>query len=253
MSPEGVPSAFDSHHRLWRTMIRSRLSRRMENKTKKNLTLSILGIILIVLLVLKFGIPFLVNLSLFLSGSQNKTETKIENTSFIAPPVLDSFPEATASADIIISGIASKNQPINLYVNDNLVDTVKAGDNGRFSFNETISPGINTIIAKAVVNEKESNSSNTIVTAFKNAPPSLSINSPSDGQSFAKDQNTVDVKGTTDADVKVTVNGFWAITDGNGNFSYNLPLQNGENKIKIVAIDDAGNKNEKEIKLTYSP
>lgn len=225
----------------------------MEQKTKKNLALSILGIILIILLAFKFGIPFLVNFSLFLSGSQNKTETSTQDTSFIVPPVLDSFPEATASAEVIISGIASKKQTINLYINSYLVDTIKAGDDGKFSFKQTLKPGENTIQAKSVVNEKESDFSNNIITVFKNTPPSLNISSPSDGQSFSKDQNVANIKGTTDTEVKITINGFWAITDANGNFSYSLPLQNGDNKIKFVATDIAGNKNEKEIKINYSP
>jgi hypothetical protein len=233
-------------------MIRSRLSRKMEQKTKKNLTLSILGIFLVILLGFKFGVPFLANVSLFLSGSQNKEVITIQNPSFIAPPVLDSFPEATSSADIIISGVASKQQTINLYINGTLMDTVKAEDDGKFSFKETIRPGESTIQAKIILNGKESGFSNSLTTSFKSAPPSLNISSPSDGQSFSKDQSTIEVKGTTDADVKVTVNGFWAITDSNGNFSYNLPLKNGENKIKVVATDMAGNKQEKEIKVNYS-
>lgn len=234
-------------------MIRSRLSKRMEQKTKKNLALSVLGIILIILLVFKFGIPFLVNFSLFLSGSQGKVETGIQGSSFIAPPVLDSYPQATSSANIIISGVASRKQTVNLYINSYLVDTIKAGDDGRFSFKETIEPGEVTIKARAVVNDKESDFSNTIVTAFKNAPPSLNVSSPIDGQSFSKDQNIASIRGTTDADVKVTVNGFWAITDSNGNFSYSLPLQNGDNAISVEAVDVAGNKTKKEIKVTYSP
>ncbi len=233
-------------------MARSRLSKRIEQKTKKNLFLSVLGIILIILLVFKFGIPFLINVSLFLSGSQGKEELKIQDSSFIAPPILDSFPQATKSANIIISGIASKKQTIKLYINDELIDTTTAENDGRFSFKETIEPGETTIKTKAVVNEKESNFSNIITTSFKNAPPSLNVNSPNDGQSFSKDQNTVEVKGTTDPDTKVTVNEFWAITDNNGEFSYTLHLQNGDNIIKISATDLAGNKTEKEIKVNYS-
>lgn len=225
----------------------------MEQKTKKNLALSVLGIVLIIFLVFKFGVPTLVNLSFFLSGSQNKDETKIQSDSFIAPPILNSFPQATASANIIISGIASKKQTINLYINNNLVNTTMAGDDGKFSFEETIKPGENTIAAKTIVNEKESNFSNIITTAFKSAPPSLNVNSPKENQTFSKDQNTAEVKGTTDPDVKVTVNGLWAIIDSSGNFSYSLPLQSGENKIIIAATDLAGNKKELEIKVTYSP
>lgn len=225
----------------------------MEQKTKKNFALSVLGIILVILLAFKFGIPFLINFTLFLSGSQSKNEIAVQNPSFIAPPVLDSFPQATSSANIIISGIASKNQIINLYINDELIDASKSKDDGKFLFRESIKPGENIIKVKAVVNNVESDFSNTITTFFRNAPPSLNISFPSDGQSFSKDQNMVEVKGTTDTDVKVTVNDHWAITDSYGNFSYNLPLQGGDNKIKVTATDLAGNKTEKELKITYSP
>ena len=231
----------------------------MEAKTKKNLILSVLGIILVTLLVLKFGIPLLINLSLFLSGGSKKEQLQSKNPSFIASPILNSLPSATSSAIISVSGIASENQIINLYINDNLVDETKTDDNGSFSSEGLLNSGENTIKAKAVVDPstssgqvKESEFSQPITVVFKSAPPGLNIISPSDGQSF-KDQNTIDIQGTTDQDVRITVNGFWAITDNNGSFSYRLPLQNGENKIKIIATDIAGNKAEKEIKVTYSP
>lgn len=205
-------------------------------------------------LMFKFGLPLLVNLSLFLSGSKdNQEQSKFQNPSFIVPPVLNPISQATSSANIIVSGIASKNQTINLYVNNDLVDKTETKGNGSFSFEEIIKPGENTIKAKAVVGDKESEFSQSIITAFKSAPPSLNLSSPSDGQTFTKDQNIAEIKGTTDIDVKVTVNGLWAITDNLGNFSYRLPLQNGENKIKIIATDIAGNKIEKEVRFTYSP
>jgi bacillopeptidase F len=233
-------------------MVRSRLSKRIEQKTRKNLVLSILGIILIVFLVFKFAIPFLVNLSLFLSGSQGKEETKVQNFSFIAPPVLDSLPQATASANIVVSGAASKKQTINLYINGSLIATAKTQNDGRFSFKETIKSGENVIKTKAIVDNRESEFSQPLTITFKSAFPSLNIASPSDNQSFSGDQNAAEIKGTTDPDAKVTINGLWAITDGNGNFSYRLSLQNGDNKIKIAATDVAGNKTEKEIKVIYS-
>ena len=234
-------------------MARSRLSRRMEEKTKKNLLLSVLGIILVILLIFKFGIPLLINLSLFLSGARtNQEQSKIQDPSFIAPPILNPVPQATSSANIIISGIASKDQTINLYINGNLIGKTKTKENGSFSFEEEINLGENTIKTKAVVGDKESEFSKSITISLKSAPPSLNVSSPSDGQSF-KDQNTVDIQGTTDPDVKITVNGFWAITDSDGAFLYRFPLQNGDNKIKIIATDIAGNKKELEIKVTYNP
>jgi bacillopeptidase F len=235
-------------------MIRSRLSRRTEQKTRKTFILSILGIIVIVLFALKFGIPLLVNMSLFISGSKNTQEqSKIQNPNFIPSPILNSLPEATSSADITISGVAMKNQTIALYINDTLVDETIIKDDENFSFDETISAGENVIKAKAVIKDKESEFSNPITIILKSAPPSLNVNFPANEQSFSKDQNIIEVNGTTDMDVKVTVNGFWAIVDDSGNFSYSLTLQNGENKITIIATDMAGNDNKEEIKVTYSP
>lgn len=235
-------------------MARSRLSRRMVEKSKKNLLLSILGIIIVTLAIFKFGIPLIINLSVFLSGLRNNQEQSLRHDpSFISPPIVNSLPEATSSATVVISGVASKDQTIELYINDDLINKTQTEENGSFSFEEKIKPGENTIKVKAIVEKKESEFSNPLTISFKSAPPSLNISSPSDGQSFSKDQNTVDVKGTTDTDVKITVNGFWAITYNNGSFSYSLPLQNGENKIKIVATDIAGNSIEKELRVTYSP
>lgn len=234
-------------------MARSRLSRRMEQKTKKNLLLNVLGIILAMLLIFKFGIPLLINLSTFLSGSKGSLgQSESKDPSFVAPPILNSFPQATSSARITISGVASKDQKISLYINSNLIDQTKTAEDGSFSFEPTLKSGENTIRAKAIAENKESGFSEPLSIIFKSAPPSLNVNGPADGQSFGKDQNIADVHGTTDPDVKITVNGFWAITDSDGSFSYRLPLQNGENKIKVTATDIAGNKTEKEIKVTFS-
>ena len=62
----------------------------------------------------------------------------------------------------------------------------------------------------------------------------------------------IPVRGKVDGSSRVTVNGFWAVVDGSGNFSYNLPLNPGENKITIEVEDDAGNKTKVERKVTLS-
>lgn len=235
-------------------MSRSRLSRRIENQSKKNLFLSILGIIIVLILLIKFGIPLLVNFSLLISGSNNPKEQAVRTKAiFTNPPLLNPISTATNSAKVTVSGMAVSSQTIDLYVNDNLIDKTEADKNGNFSFDVTLNLGENKIKTKASKDNKESDSSNTLNIVYKSTPPSLEVNSPTDGQSFSKDQNTAQVAGKTDAGVKVTVNGFWAIIDENNNFSYNLSLSSGDNQIKIVVTDGAGNKTEKEIKVTYSP
>jgi len=232
---------------------RSRRQRTFERDSRKNLFLSLLGIIVVLFALFKFGIPLLANFSLLISGQTTSSEQKKDEFSFINSPILNSLPSATNSAEIVITGKSAKKSQIELFINDSLVNKASANSKGEFEFEHTLSEGNNKISVRTRDNDKTSDFSQNFDVIFDSKAPELSINSPSDSQSFSKDQNKAQVSGKTEADSTVTVNGFRAIVDGSGNFSYNLPLQNGENRIKVVASDLAGNKVEKEIKVSYSP
>lgn len=234
---------------------RSRLYRNLEKQTKKNLILNLLGIFIVLFLLVKFGIPILANFALFLSNTKGdvSTQTTQQGPNFVGAPQLNTLPDATNSAQLKVSGIAQANSTIDLYLNDDIVDKTQADKNGSFSFDATLNKGNNKIYVKSRVDKNVSDPSQTFDIIFKNTNPTLSINSPSDGAQFSKDQSPINVTGKTDSDVKVTINGFWAIADQNNNFSYQLPLQNGDNEIKIIATDAAGNRTEKNIKVRYSP
>lgn len=241
---------------------RSRLYKRLEKKSRKNLIFNLIGIVVITALVLKFGIPMLINFTLFVSGQTSSKAGTIQgnNVSFVAAPVLNPLPIATNSAEIIVTGEALDNQTVSLYVNNILIDHTKTEDSGGFSFNVFLTEEENTIKAKTVVEPstsinqaQESDFSKALHISYKNSPPTLNIDYPADGQIFSSEQKSVTIQGQTDPLIKVTVNGYWAITDQSNTFYYNLPLQNGENVIEIKAQDQAGNKTEKTIKVTYNP
>lgn len=234
-------------------MRKSRLSKYSQRKTRKTIFLNILGIIIILYLLFKFGIGLLINFSLFLSGTKDQGIVNQNSINYIAPPTLNPLPTATNSAQIKISGNSVGDSAIELFVNNNKTDETKTDDRGEFSFSNTLKNGNNQIKVRAVIKDKKSDFSNTLNIAYSNSAPNLEINSPKDGEQFKKDQNTVNVTGKTDPGVNITVNGFWAVISDTNNFSYNLALQNGDNQIKIVAIDQAGNKTEKEVKVNYSP
>src|SRR5258706_13109326 len=84
---------------------RSRLSKAQESKSRKQLFLSIAGIIVILFLLVKFGIPMLINFSLFLAGIKNGNSTSQDNNSstIILPPVLNPTFTATNSAKISVA------------------------------------------------------------------------------------------------------------------------------------------------------
>jgi hypothetical protein len=233
--------------------MRSRLTKTFVRKTKQRLFFNSLGILVIIILLIKFGIPFLINVSLFLAGARSNVSTQTQNNAFLAAPVLDSTYSATNSATTTITGSAGQKETIRLFVNDVFIDESESKDDGSFAFkNVSLTDGDNTIKVKAKLDKSESDFSNKITITYKHTAPTLSIDSPSDGASFNKDQTTITVTGKTDADARVTVNDFWAIVDDKGSYSYSLHLQNGDNTIKVDAMDAAGNKTEKTIKVSLS-
>lgn len=238
-------------------MRRSRLNKNSVKKTQRTMILSIIGILVILFLLFRFGIDALVNFSVFISGSKNQATTQDSNQlNYVTAPTLNPQPQATNSAHILISGQSTKDYQVLLYINGSNVDQVTVDKTGSFVFKEDLTSGDNQIKAKAKFNNKQSDFSSAINVVLKNSAPTLDVSSPSDGQTYNKNQignnNTINVSGKTDSGVNVTVNAFWAVVDDNNNFSYTLPLQNGDNQIKIIAVDQAGNKTEKDLKVNYS-
>ena len=237
-------------------MVQSRLNRANEQRMKQRLVLTIVGTIVLLVLLVKFGIPALINFSLYLSSGSNASQSSntAKQSTFLTPPILNPVPSATNSATFDFSGSAQSKQLVKLYINDTYVDSVTSKDDGSFSFKGVnLNQGQNVVKAKVKKDSSESDFSQSWTITYKNSAPSLSITQPADGQSFSGSQNvSITVAGKTDPDARVTVNDFWAITDNSGNYSYNLHLQNGSNKIKVIATDEAGNKTEKDITISFS-
>lgn len=233
-------------------MTNSRRIKTIEKKSIRNTIFAILGIFIIFSLIIIFGMQFIINLSLGLekiTGNNNPQTTTSTSPSYISPPHINPMSPATNSAHIIVSGVADKDQTINLYVNGKLSDKTKTKDDKSFSFKDiTLDQGQNDIKAKAVgQNNNESDYSQNIQVTYSSEAPKLDVNTPQDGQTYGS--SPITVSGTTEPNNRVTVNDFWAIVDDSGKFSYMLPLQKGENTLIITSINEAGNKITKQIKV----
>ena len=114
---------------------RSRLALRTKQRSQKTIILAGLGIIIILILLIKFGINLLVSFSVFISGNKNQpAANELFRQPFIAIPVLNPLPNATNSASIVVSGNSQTGLKIDLYVNNDLKDSVQADSNGIFLF-----------------------------------------------------------------------------------------------------------------------
>jgi len=229
-------------------MKRSRINTHLKQQSSRNIFIALSGIVIIIILIMTFGMNLLVNFSLLVKNSTNPDFKKNE-LSYVAPPILNPMNEATGSAKIIISGYAEEKQTIKLFVNGKLVDKETVNKDKQFSFSDVqLDKGENEIKAQAETeNNKKSNYSNSINITYIDSPPSLEINSPQDGQSVSKDP--LKVTGKTNPNIKITINDFWVIVEDDGSFSHLISVHDGDNNIKIVATDDAGNQTTKEIKV----
>ncbi len=240
------------------SMPKSRIKRRLEAQSKKNLFFMVSGLICLLIILIVWGPTIIVQFSL-LTAKNNPSETNSNKNSqiaYIAPPTFDSLPQATNSASIIISGqtIEIKQGRVNLYINDDLADIASIDKKGSFRFNDvSLKEGKNTIKAQVVIDKNKSNFSDSLSVMYIKEPPELEIEEPKDGDHYSGNNKTIPIKGKAGPGSKVTVNDYIAVTKSDGSFSYLLPLKDGDNHIKIVAIDEAGNKQEHEVKITYSP
>lgn len=212
-----------------------------------------IGIISLTVIFLFFGIKLLVNFSLLVE-KKSDTGTTQEQSSYIAPPILDPIIAATNSASFDISGTAGTGKYVVIYINGKQRGKADIKSDSSFTFKDLeLDKDENDIKVKAVdESNKESKFSPTIHIIYATKPPTLSVDFPTDGQTYHKDDNPVKVRGKTDPSVKVTINDFWAVTDHEGNYSYNFLLKSGDNDLKITATDEAGNKSEKTLRVTYS-
>lgn len=226
-----------------------------EKKLYRKLFLTIASLIFSALLFLFVGLPLFARIIFGLTSlNQNKSVENKSSSAVLFPPTLDPVLEATNSAKIKISGYGDKDTTVIIMVNDVEVVKVTADKDGKFSANNiTLDQGANSITAKSALKDSESSPSSPINIVYKKTPPKLDVESPSDGEKFYSENKEANISGKTDPENTISVNERFVIVDQDGNFSYKLPLSDGENKLKIIATDQAGNQTTEERKVNYTP
>lgn len=212
---------------------------------------------LLFLLFIALGIPLLIKMAVFLGdlrSSSQISETKSEV--ILRTPQLLPLPEATKSAYLDIKGYAEPGTTINVLRNGVDEEKTVVDREGIFSISRfRLKEGENDIKAIAVdpTGQKESEESKTYSILFDQTPPELKIANPEDGEEFFDKDKEAVVEGKSEPAVKITVNGFLAMIDSEGYFSKTIELKEGENEIKVEALDAAGNRTEKSVRVKYTP
>lgn len=230
---------------------RSRLVRTERKKKARSAFLYILFSLSLLSAVIFLGIPFIIRLSSFFSELRAPQET-FEKSDTLAPqpPIFATTNTATSSAQMAIKGYAEAGTTIILRINSDQKETV-ANNEGSFLFEDvSLDEGENRIRATAIDQAgNESQDSKTLMIIYDHEPPELVVDTPEDEAEVGKEK--IQVRGLTEKDARLTINDHFVIVDAEGVFNYSLKLSEGENKIKIVATDRAGNRSEIERTVEY--
>lgn len=230
----------------------SRLSRKQDQRAILQIALTA-GITIIILAVFVLvGLPWLFNLSGQLINLKNKNNTQQVDKSLavVAPPTLQADFSATPSGSIKIRGFSESNDNITIYGNGNFLTNLIADSDGKFTVDVDLNSGENKFTAQATNKSGDKSAFSDALTITRlNKLPKLEVNQPKENQSFSN-VDSIQIQGTTDVNVTVTVNGRSAIVGSDGKFSYFYRLNQGDNNLKFEATDQAGNKTTKEFKVT---
>jgi len=231
----------------------SRQGRFEERSQKRQLTFAVAGTAVLLLFLAFFGLKILVSFSLLVDKLRGASPTSQTTQVLLQPPVLDPLPVATNSATSKVTGKAQPTLSLIIYLNETESKTISVPDDGKFELTDiTLKEGSNTLSAKTTDNKGGfSELSNVITTIFQKNPPTLEISSPDDHSSVSGDNSTITISGQTNEDNSLTINGRLVIVNHDGSFSHQYRLNEGDNTLKIVATDQAGNQTTVERQVKY--
>jgi hypothetical protein len=246
---------------------RTRHARRVVRKSRRNLITTVIICLLLLYVTVNWILPALINGvgTIKNIGQTKKTIHQVSENPTLAPPVLSIPYEATNSAEIKIKGYATSNSQVKIYIDNELVDTTESNSEGSFITKfVTLNLGVNKIYGKTV-DEKDTESlpSKEIKVTYVNEKPKLEVTEPNDGREITGGDKKVRVSGKTDPANQVFVNGGLVVVNSDGNFSSDIPINEGENSITPInegensitvrSQDKAGNSTEATRKVIWKP
>ncbi len=230
--------------------VTSRLAKRKRKQlTRQTIilaTLAILIIALFVFVILPNVIRLFFNIFAADSGQQYEDVIPPQQPAIHAPPV------ATNSAKLNLSGYTEPETSVHLVINNQQQDEVQADEEGWFDLEAKLTKSSNKIGLYS--QDEAGNESETAVyqVQFDAQAPEIKLAVPKDGDEFhRREDRVIEIKGETESKAKILVNNLLTYANEQGEFSLRYPLEKGENKLEIKAIDQAGNYQQTEINVKY--
>lgn len=234
-------------------MVKSR-TLKTEEELSKRLIMSLIGIVSIIIISILSLFIFAPKIgSIFGLLSVHRNETTEVAKVKVTRPVFSYLPTATSSENITLNGYATPGTTVKLFLNGPEVGSTVVGSDGGFTINGiTLNEGKNTLFAKAVDNQgNESENTNSFYIVLDKKGPKFEELKPGDGDTVRNLDKRILITGKLNKKATITVNDRVAIQKADLSFEFLMGVNEGTVKIKIVAIDEAGNKTEKNITVKY--
>lgn len=235
----------------------TRLTRTTERQNKKQTVYFTIGTLVLIIALIQFG-PIIINLFgnvIYSIRGNTDTQAQLTGNALIQPPVIYNIPDATQSEHIPLKGRSpEKDGIVEIYVNDDLEKEIEIGKNVDFEIEEIpLKLGQNIIKTRFIKKDSSSAFSANYIISYIKEKPSLELIFPTDGSTFTRADKSITVRGKTEPENIITINSFRAIIDPDGDFSYQVQLNDGDNQINIEVKNLAGVTEQKSIKVTYNP
>lgn len=178
-------------------------------------------------------------------------------TDSIAPrvPAFSAPPEATQESSITLEGFAEPKSKVVLIKNGQEGDNTEVNDEGAFSMQVNLDEGENTLALYSIDEAKnESSVGKEYKVVFDKTAPEVDWQTPED-QKTVKNlrEQTIDVKGKANERTKIYLNDQFISASSDGEFSTTFLLQQGENKLTLKVVDEAGNETSVERIVFFKP
>lgn len=222
---------------------RYRAAKKAAKKSKYNFLATIIIIFFLLFATINWILPNLISGLGFLRGRLTTQTPKktTSSSSSLAPPVLNIPYEATNSAQISIKGYSMPKTRVIILVDEKQAGETESLEDGSFEAKGiSLNLGSNSILGKTKEGNMDSLPSKTIKVFLDNEKPFLDIYEPGDNTEIHGDKK-IKVSGKTEKQAKIFINDQRLITNSDGAFSLDYPLNEGDNILTIKAEDSAQN------------
>jgi len=231
--------------------IPSRLARRQGKKMARQSLLMILLAIAGSLIFLFIIVPQIVQLFFRFFGSGdlnfNPEDTIPPQVPVISPP-----PEATKESSVVLDGFGEAKSLVVVVINGREIDRAIVDDKGQFSYTLKLDEGENLVSLYGVDQaDNESASKQYVIIRDTKAPSLVFEDLNNDKQITGRDQQNFNIKGETEPDSQLSLNERNIYVRSDGTFTTQIYLQEGDNTLKFVVVDQAGNRTEQTIKVNF--